>query len=179
MFIVLRLECSWQSVCLVIQVPTVTRQVASPFVNPVIGPSTVSDPSFNSEGSRTLSELQQGRFIFPAPDDASAVDYTKEDMDDDDDGVVDSHAILPKPIAATASDHIQIVTSDPMAWNSNTLFLNRNLDDRPDLAPVKLSDPMPSIATRMNKSSGGIRDRYAAKRDRYDAFGDACSRSVV
>lgn len=100
-------------------------------------------------------------------------------MDDDDDGVVDSHVILPKPITAAPTDHIPIMTSDPVARNNDTLFRYRDLDDRSDLAPVKLNDPLPTTAARVTMSSGADPRRCAVKRDRNDAFGDARPRSAV
>ena len=82
----------------IIQVAIVGRQLPSApssalDANPQIGPSTVSDPSLTSGDSRTFSKRRCGWLIYPAPDDSSAVDYTKEVMDDDEDGVVDSPLI--------------------------------------------------------------------------------------
>ncbi len=161
----------------IIQVATVGRQLPSApslatHANPLIGPSTVSDPSFTSGDSRTFSERQRGRFIYPAPDDASAVDYTKEDMDDDDDGVVDSHLILPKPITAAPTDHIPLMTLDPEARDGDSLFRNRVLLNRSDLARVRLNETLPTTAARVTMSSGANTCRCAVKRYTGDAFGE-------
>lgn len=54
--------------------------------------------SFPSEDSMTFLEREHGCLIYPASDEAFAVDYTNEDIVDDEDGVVGSPLIHPKPI---------------------------------------------------------------------------------
>lgn len=163
------------------QVAPVGRQLTSaPLLvsdaNPPIGPSTVSDPSFTSGDSRTPSEMEQGRFIFFAPDDASAVDYAKEDMDDDDDGVVNSHATLPVPITVASTNQIPVMTLDPEARDPgardhDTLSQNRELDIGSHLARIMLNKPSPTTAARVTMSAGAHTCRSALKRCRSVAFG--------
>jgi hypothetical protein len=107
------------------------------------------------------------------------VDYTKEVMDDDEDGVVDSHVILPNRIMAATTDHNPIMTSGPVARINDTLVHSRDLDVHCDLVLVKLKDPLQTTAARVGLSSGADHRRVVGKRDRNDAFGDARPRSVV
>lgn len=81
----------------IIQVASVGRQVATASssaldANCEIGPSIVSNPSFTSEGSRTFSKRRRRWLIYLAPD-TPAVDYMKQDTEDDKDGVVDNPPI--------------------------------------------------------------------------------------
>lgn len=120
--------------------------------NPVIGASTVSEPSFTSGDSRTFTERQQGRFFFPAADDTSAVDYTKEDLDDDNDGVVDSLLSLPKSNTPAPSDHIPLMPLDPGCRDG--ISRSRVLDVPSDLARAKLNVSLRTTAARPTMSSG-------------------------
>lgn len=160
----------------IIQVAAIGRQL--PFdpklaqnAKLLIGPSTVSDASFTSGDSNTFSERQRGRFFFPAADDASAVDYSK-DMDDDSDGVVDSYLILPEPISAAPSSHIPLVTLDSKGCHGGSPSRNLVLEVPSDLARPKLTDTMPTTAARLTMSSGASSRRCAVKRYRRDAFGE-------
>lgn len=141
------------------QVPSVGRQLSpNPScaleANHVIGPSTVSDPSFTSEDSRTFSERRRGWLIYCAPDDASAVDYTKEDMDNDDDGVVDSPPIQAQPITATPHDQIPVMTVVPEGPLGEAVFRNSVVDGRAHLARLDLNSTLPYTAPRGTLSLG-------------------------
>lgn len=139
--------------------------------NPLIGASTVSEPSSTSGDSRTFTERQQGRFFFPAADDASAVDYTKEDLDDDNDGVVDSLLSLPKSKSPAPSDHIPLRPLDPGCPDG--ISRSRVPDVPSDLARAKLNVSLRTTAARPTMSSGGMRSlkriRGAASMESDDA----------
>lgn len=122
--------------------------------NPEIGPSTVSDPSFTSEDCRTFSERQRGCLIYPAPDDASAVDYTKEDMDDDEDGVVNSSLVQQNPTLTTQDEQMPVITWRPTALEEVTPTLNPVVDDWSDLALLELNDAADLTEPRHTMSSG-------------------------
>ena len=119
-----------------------------------IGPSTVSDPSFTSADSRTPSERQRGCLICPAPDNASAVDCTKEDMDDDEDGVVDSPFVLPNPISVSLDERMPMITLHPEALEGDTPFRNPVVDDRSDLALAELNGAERLAGARQTMSCG-------------------------
>lgn len=141
------------------QVAAVGRQL-SPLpscaldANLVLGPSTVSDPSITSEDSRTFSERRRGRLIYCAPDDASAVDYTKEDMDNDEDGVVDSPPIPTQPIIANRHDQIGVMTSVAAAPQVEVVFRNSVVDGRAYLARFDLNSSLPNTVARCTLSLG-------------------------
>ena len=168
----------------IIQVASSGRQLRSApssarDANPQIGPSTVSNPSFTSGDSRTFSERRRGILIYPAPDDASAVDYTKEDMEDDEDGVVDSPLIQhlpgteshPPPIggglanlkadpSATTvwhslpDDQMPRMSLDPRAVEADSLVRNPVVEVSADLARVQLNGTLRMAAAGVTMSSG-------------------------
>jgi hypothetical protein len=168
----------------IIQVASSGRQLRSApssawDANPQIGPSTVSNPSFTSGDSRTFSERRRGILIYRAPDDASAVDYTKEDMEDDEDGVVDSPMIqhlpgtesrppligvgfanlIADPSVTTVwhelpEDQMPRTTLGPRAVQADSFVRSPVVDASADLARVQLNGTLPLVATGVTMSSG-------------------------
>lgn len=122
-------------------------------INHKIGPSTVSDSSFISEDSKTFTKRQRGCLIYPTLNDASTVGSTKKEMHDDEDGVLDSSLVHPKPISTTLDKQMPVITLHLEALEDDTHFPNPLVGDWSHLALVKLNKAMRFPGARLTMSS--------------------------